>query len=509
MTRFYGGTGGSLASDAVTLEPRTPVLVGVGQLNNRVDQGAEPREPFDLLAEAAELAAADAGAQGVLAEVDSVRVVSMLSWPYRDPGRLVAERIGAPDARTTYTTAGGNMPQALVHRTAEDVRAGHADLVLIGGAEAWRTSRTAHRAGEPLAWTEQGDDVAPDELVGGALDMSHPAEQAAGVMMPVQVYPLFDVALRAHEGWTVAGHRARLGALYARFSEIAADNPHAWNRTVWSAEDVAEATPDNRMVGFPYTKRMNSYERLDQGAAVLCCSAERAHALGIPRDRWVFPWSGGEAREPYLSERRALSEAPSMAAAGRTALALAGVDVDAVAHLDLYSCFPSAVQLAARAIGAGEDRDLTVTGGMSFAGGPWNNYVTHAIATLVGVLRAHPGDLGLVSANGGLISKQAFGVYGTQPPPDGFRCASAQEEVDAVPGRAVAADHVGAATLECYTVMHDRDGEPVRAIAAVLTRAGERAWATSSAPEVLAALLAGEELVGTAAHRTAEGELRL
>ena len=42
-----------------------------------------------------------------------------------------------------------------------------------------------------------------------------------------------------------------------------------------------------------------------------------------------------------------------------------------------------------------EERDLTVTGGMTFAGGPWNNYVTHGVATMVGVLREDPGDLGL------------------------------------------------------------------------------------------------------------------
>jgi acetyl-CoA C-acetyltransferase len=198
-----------------------------------------------------------------------------------------------------------------------------------------------------------------------------------------------------------------------------------------------------------------------------------------------------------------------MEAAGRTALALAGTDVDAVAHLDLYSCFPSAVRLAARALGATEDRDLTVTGGMSFAGGPWNDYVTHGIATMVGVLREHPGDLGLVSANGGLASKEAFGVYGTTPPAAGFRVANPQAEVDGRPGRDLSTDHEGPVTLEAYTVMHGRDGEPELAIAAVLTPGGARAWATSDDATVAAALLDGEEHVGDAAHRAAGGRLSL
>jgi acetyl-CoA C-acetyltransferase len=180
-----------------------------------------------------------------------------------------------------------------------------------------------------------------------------------------------------------------------------------------------------------------------------------------------------------------------------------------VAHVDLYSCFPSAVRLAARAVGLDEDRDLTVTGGMSFAGGPWNNYVTHALATMVHRLRDHPGDLGLVSANGGLASKQSFGVYCSHPPAAGFRLAHAQEEVDAVPGREVRGDHEGPVTVEAYTVMHDRSGVPVQAIAATLTAAGERAWATSDDPAVLDELLDDEEHVGDPAHRSAAGRLRL
>jgi acetyl-CoA C-acetyltransferase len=494
----------------VTLDPRTPVLVGVGQLSHRVDRGEAPLEPTDLLVEAAHRAEVDTGARGVLAAVDAIKVVSILSWRYADPGRLVADQIGATRARTTYTSGGGQTPQALLHRSAEEILAGRADCVLIGGAEAWRTRQGARRAGEALDWTVQADDVEPDELAGGDLDMNHPDELALGIGLPIQVYPLFDVALRAEEGWTVTEHRERLGRLYARFSEIAAANPHAWNRQAYTAEEVAQASTDNRMVGFPYTKRMNSYEMLDQSAALLCCSAEKAEALGIDHDRWVFPHSGAEAKDPYVSVRRSLHESPAMVTAGRTALALADVDIDAVAHLDLYSCFPSAVQLAAKALGLPADgggRDLTVTGGMSFAGGPWNDFVTHAIASMVGVLREHPGELGLVSANGGLASKEAFGVYGTTPPAHGFRVSQQPPDADTGPARILSTDHEGPVTIEAYTVMHDRDGAPVLAIASTLTDAGERAWATSDDGEVLTALLDGEEHVGEAAHRSAEGGL--
>lgn len=508
MPRILRREDAALRCPAVSLDPRTPVLVGVGQVTQRVDQGAETLEPVDLMAEAARRAEADAGV-GLLGGVDTVAYVAPLSWPYRDPARLVAERIGAGEARSALTTPGGNSPQALVHWAADEVVAGRADLVLLGGAEAWRSARSRRKAGEETGWTVQGAEVTPDVGVGADLDMIGPAEAAVGLGLPIQVYPMFDVALRAAEGWSVAEHRARIGTLYARFSEVAAAHPHAWNRTRYTAAEVIEPSADNRLVGFPYTKRVNSYEMVDQGAALVLCSVERAEALGIARDRWVFPHSGAEAKEPYVSVRTTLAASPSMAAAGRAALDLAGTDVDGIAHLDLYSCFPSAVLQAARALGVDDGRPLTVTGGMSFFGGPWNDYVSHSIATMVDVLRAHPGDLGLVTGNGGLTSKQAYGVYGTEPPAAGWRWARPQDEVDAAGTVAVHPDHDGPVTLEAYTVMHDRDGTPVAAFAATRTPDGGRTWGTTDAADVCATLLEETEHVGDPAHRAGDGRLSL
>ena len=171
------------------------MLVGVGQLSHRVDHGAEPLEPVDLMAEAARRAEADSGGDGAARRPRLDPGVSVLSWRYTDPGRLVAERVGATGARTTYTTGGGQTPQAVVHRVAEDVLAGRSDVVLVGGGEAWRTARAARRAGEP-AWADQAG-AEPDELVGADLDMNHPTRSPLGVRLPMQVYPLFEVALRA------------------------------------------------------------------------------------------------------------------------------------------------------------------------------------------------------------------------------------------------------------------------------------------------------------------------
>jgi acetyl-CoA C-acetyltransferase len=254
---------------------------------------------------------------------------------------------------------------------------------------------------------------------------------------------------------------------------------------------------------------MNSNNADEQGAGVILCSAERATALGVPRDRWVFPHSGTDAHDHYhVSERDDLGTSPAMRVAGRAALALAGVGVDDLAHVDLYSCFPSAVEIAAAELGLPLDRPLTVTGGLSFAGGPWNNYVMHSIATMAGRLRDEPGALGLVTANGGYITKHAFGVYSTEPPADGFRYADPQAEVDALPRRVLDEAPDGEVGIETWTAMHDRDGRPETGIVIGLLDDGRRAIGTTTDADVLAALVT-EDLAGRRARIRPDGATEL
>jgi acetyl-CoA C-acetyltransferase len=475
-----------------SLDPRTPVLVGVGQLDVDDDAAVATDEPVDLMERALRAAADDSGVPTLLGAVDSVRVVATLSWRYNDPGRLLAERVGACDAHTAVSPMGGNSPQMLVNRSSLDILAGTHDVVAITGGEAWRTRQAFRRRGDNPPWTEIDEAIPPAQVIGGGLEMSHPAELARGIAMPIHAYPIFETALRASEGRSPADHLVHISDLWARFSEVAAANPHAAVREVFTAEQLRTPTPDNRWVGYPYTKWMVSNDRVDQAAALILCSVQRAEALGIPRDRWVFPWSGTDTAEPTMSLRHDLHRSPAIRVGGGRAFELAGVGVDDLAHIDLYSCFPSAVQIGAHELGIGLDRGLTVTGGLTFAGGPWNNYVTHSIATMVGVLREDAGSIGLCTANGGLISKHSFGTYSTEPPSGGFRYEAPQAEVDLAPHRDVTSDHQGPVIVEAYTVMHGRDGQPETAFAACLTPEGHRTWATADDPGLLGHLIAEE-----------------
>jgi acetyl-CoA C-acetyltransferase len=493
------------------LDPRTPVIVGTGQRNQRTDMGDASLEPVDLIVEAARTAADDTGSSAIVGAIESVRILSLLSWRYRDPGALVAERLGAPARHTAVTQPGGNMVQSLVNQTAREIADGKVDIVLIGGAEAWRTRMSFRSAGERPEWTVQDDAVPEAEVIGGAFEMIHAAEMARGIVMPVQVYPMFEQALRIAAGRSIDEHLVRISELWARFSEVAASNPNAWIQRSYTAEEIRTAGPDNRWIGFPYPKLMNSNNAVEQGAALLICSVEAAERLGVPRDRWVFPHSGTDAHDTAaVSTRGDLHTSPGIRAAGRQALDLASVGIDDIGHVDLYSCFPSAVQIAAQELGLPTDdasRPLTVTGGLSFAGGPWNNYVTHAIATMVDRLRANPGDVGMCTANGGFITKHAIGIYSTEPPAQGFRWANAQAEADASTSpRDVATEHYGEVVVEAWTVMHNREGDPENGFAAVLLPDGRRAWGTTQDQEILKAMTV-EEFAGREAHLSPDGSL--
>ena len=497
----------------MTLDPRTPVLVGSGQFLHRAAGLEDALDPASLMCRAIELAAADAGLAGV-PSVDSIRVVGLLSWKYGNAAQIVAEQLGVTAREYAYSTMGGNSPQSLVNATAKEIQSGQLDLAILTGGESWRTRMRARKAGVELMWRKSPADSVP-RLIGEDLVMNHPSEIAREIVMPVQVYPMFETAIRARAGHAVEEHQVAISELWAGFSAVAAANPNAWIRDAKTAEEIRTVTPDNRMIGYPYPKYMNSNNDVDMGAALVMCSVEKARSLGIPEDRWVFVHSGADCHEhQFISHRWTFDETPAIRLGGQRALELAGIGIDEVDLIDLYSCFPAAVQLGAQSLGItlpteGGDRPVTRTGGLPFAGGPWNNYVMHAIATITTELRERAGATGLVWANGGYTTKHAFGVYSTRPPAEGFRHAYPQDEIDAMPRRELAepADAVGAATVEAYTVMHSREGLPERSIAACLLADGRRAWGTSRDTDLAAAMCA-DEWVGRGVALDAEGTLR-
>jgi acetyl-CoA C-acetyltransferase len=478
------------------VNPRTPVVVGVGQVSQRTDP-ASARSPIELLHDAARAAGDDAG-HGLLDRTDTIAVVHIVSWPYPDPGAFVARKLGIEPRTTVHSTVGGNSPQLLCNEMGARILRGDADVVLVGGAESMHTRWRARR--EPkthLEWPT-GDDPECPTVIGDARPGTSDDENAHGAVAPTQVYPLFETALRHAAGHTVDEHQRSVGELWATFAAVAAGNPHAWSRTAYSADDIRTVTPDNRMVVFPYPKRMCANIDVDQGAAVLLCSYETARAAGVPDDRLVFLHAGADGHDHwFISQRDTLHDSPGMRHVVGDSLAAAGVGIDDVARFDFYSCFPSAVQIALRAhrlagpLG-GDNRPLTVTGGLGFAGGPVNNYPTHAIARMVELLRADPGSIGLTTALGWYCTKHSAGVWSTTPPSEGFvRVPQAQTQaaIDALPSRDPAGAVDGTVVLEASSVAVARDGTPVLALCTGLTGDGRRAMVNTRDPGVMQSLM--------------------
>jgi acetyl-CoA C-acetyltransferase len=478
------------------IDPRTPVVVGVGQMEQRTE-AKDAREPLALFVDAVRAADADTGRPGVLlGRTDTIAAVQIVSWPYADPGARAADELGITPRRTVVSTVGGNSPQLLVNEMAAAIAKGEADVVVIGGAESMHARWRARR--EPrvhLEWPVDTGEPCPN-VIGDPRPGNNDIEQAHWAVAPTHIYPLFETALRAAAHRSVEEHQAVVGALWARFAAVAAGNPYAWSRTAYSAEDITQPAADNRMVVFPYTKRMCANIDVDQGAALLLCSYEAAQAAGIADDRLVFLHAGADAHDHFFfSERAALAEAPAIGVATRAALDASGIGIDDVARFDLYSCFPSAVEMAMQALGLrgaehGDDRPLTVTGGLGFAGGPVNNYPTHAIARMVDALRADPGSFGVTTALGWYATKHSVGVWSSGPPEAFARVdpTATQATADALPRRESAGLFDGTMTIEATSVVMDRDGTPTMAIVAGLRPDGTRGLANTREPDVMNAM---------------------
>lgn len=445
------------------VDPRTPCIIGVATHTWHPEElgGSDAPEPLAMWEQTARAAAADSAASGdVWGALDSLDVVFCQSWPYDDPAGRLAARLSASPRVQEYSGLGGTVGQALLVRAATRMLTGELDTALIVGAEALATARHIKGRDERPAWSHRHPERQPMPFEAPF----HPSEVAHEVFAAWLTFATRDNARRAHRGVALDPYRAELAALFAPFTEVAAGNPDAWFRHRRDATELARVSASNRMVGYPYTKLLVSFMDVDMAAAVLVSTHERAEQLGVPAERRVYlrGWSG--ATDPvYVAEHPEPWRSPAMALSSREALRAAGVGIDDVAHLDLYSCFPSSVNFACDALGieATTDRPLTVTGGLPYHGGPGSNYLTHSLAAMTRRLRADPGSYGLVSGVGMHMTKHAFGVYSTSPgpitPPDDV---AVQSGVDAAGRRAVVAEHDGRATVTSYCVVHDRGGDP-------------------------------------------------
>lgn len=447
-------------------------------------------EPLGMMEQAARRAADDAGCPALLSQLDSIRVPRGL-WPYSNPAHTLSERLGVPEAETVLAPISGNMVQRMLTDGAREIAEGLRDAVLIVGAEAEHSKRRAKRAGRELNWSEPAA-PAPDRDFDEQETWITPEEVEAGLAHPAAIFSLYENARRYAKGETLDENRDLIARLWHGFAKVAEGNPYAWTRHAPSVATIRDETSDNKMNAYPYTKRLCSNMVVDLGAAVILCSAELAERLGVTRDRWVFLHAATDCKAtPLLSNRIDFLRVPGLDLAGTRALELSGLKANDIAHVDLYSCFPAAVQVAAEALGLPFDRPLTMTGGLAYSGGPFNSYVLHALATAMARLRDDPGSHALVSSVGGSFAKHAFGIYSTEPPRAGFQYADLDTEAEGLPRREFVGNCEGEATIETYALRY-HEGVPSYASISCLLDDGRRTWIKCVDANVLARMLVRE-----------------
>jgi acetyl-CoA C-acetyltransferase len=412
-------------------------------------------------------------------------------WSYPDPGRLVADAIGARSARTTLARI-GILQTELLGRAAAAIAAGQVDVAIVVGGEARYRDLRASIAGVQVAETAQ-DGACPDEVFMPEGEIISPHEMAVGFVSPVSQYAVLENALRHHDGLDLETHADEVAGLWARFSAVAAGNPFAWNREPLAPADVRTIGPRNRMLAFPYAKWHSSQWNVDQAAALILCAAGTARTHGVAEDRWVFPLAVCDANHMVpVSERAEMWRSPGFGIAFRRALAVAGADPEQIAHVDLYSCYPAAVRVQLREFGLSAERPLTVTGGMTFAGGPLNNYVLQSMAAMTVKLRADPGSTGLVTAVSGMLTKQGVSLWSATPGARAFRHEDVTAEAVAGTARLPCVRPPSStATIASYTVPFAGD-RPERALVVCDLPDGSRTVAASEDAAQAAAMTSGE-----------------
>ncbi len=488
----------------MSLDPRTPVIVGVGAVTQRVDDPMEASEPLELMATSLERAAEDAGELALLSEVDSIWIPRGF-WKYSSPGHLLANRFAAARVRQIVSEI-GVLQTTILGQAAAALACGQSEIAMIVGGEARDRDARARRLGLAPPTTIQVEQT-PDQTLRPAAELMSPFEIELGLVTPATQFAILDNALRAHEGQSLDGHRDEIGQLWSDFSRVASKNPEAWTRTSMTPTEIVSPGESNRMLSFPYTKRLVSQWNVDQAGGLILCTLERARRLGLDEQRFVYPLAVVDSEAMLtFSERRDLHRSPGFEKSFGRALSHVGRSIDEIELLELYSCFPAAIRIQQRELGLDRKRRVTQTGGMTFGGGPLNNFVLQAWVKMVERMRETSCESGLVTAVSGFLTKQGVSVLGREPSQP-FLHDQVSEEVRADQATIEVDPHAqGSARVASYTVIHERDDEQ-RVVLVLDLDDGRRTLRVIGDP-ALAREASSEELCGRRLELGAEAAVR-
>jgi acetyl-CoA C-acetyltransferase len=487
------------------MNPQTPVIIGAGQYTQRWEEGTMPLEPLQMIEKIYKEVAHPI--PHLAGKIDSIFITNIFGYQYADAPTQLVEMLALENVQLKeFSPLGGNTPQHNVNRVCKMLEAGEIQMALLAGAEANYSLAKAMKSGLKLAWTpSQKPSYISGENKLGTTDLENNYE----LFLLTNAYPIFETAYRYYKKHTPQEHLHHIAHLYAPFAKVAAQNSHAWQNTTLLPEEIYTTSPENRYIAYPYTKRMCANNQVDQAALLLLTTQAIADELNVPQDQRVYPTGGADLNDIWnFSSRPDLAKSEAIHEAGKIALAQAQLTLAQIDAFDIYSCFPIAIQVAQDALNIlpEDTRPLTITGGLAYFGGAWNNYSMHAIVQAVENIRQKPQNI-LITALGWYITKHAIGIYSALPTSknvwnDTQKAKTLQEiqlniDLKALPAPVERAE--GAFEIVGYTLTYQRDGTPNKGIA--LGKIGkERAWAfiEGSAEQLLT--LEKEEWVGKVVH---------
>ncbi|MFX1571034.1 MAG: hypothetical protein ACFFCV_22065 [Promethearchaeota archaeon] len=478
----------------------TPVIIGAAQITQHKDID-NPLDPLNLIAKVCKNVILKLGKENLQNIIDTIYMSTISSWVYGDPPEKLSRLLEITPQQYFIAPISGNTPQLLINKAAKAISSGESNCILITGGEASYSKYRANKNKISLEWPKPPP---------GAVDKARKAiiyylsefENKYNLKNPTFIYALIETALRSSSGRNLQEHLDYIGKRYERFSSIASENPYSWIQRKFNAEEIITPSSENRIVCHPYTKRMVSNLYVDQAAAIIITNESIAKNLSLERKFWVYPMGGADIHNIfYMTQRPQLYDSPAIKEASKLALKQAGLKLEDIDLFDLYSCFPCMVEIARQEIGIPNDdpRDLTITGGLSFFGGPFTSYSMHPIVTAVDLIRKNPSTRVMILANGGYNTSESIGIYGNKPPAlswKKFEYNDIQERINAEALPEPVEEANGVLNIEAYTIIYDRNGSPEIGIVMGKLESGKRTFATISSDSKTLSKLEKEELVG-------------
>ena len=464
-----------------------PTMVGIGLAQTKP---FDPilTEPIALMEEASQAAFEDCGNSLIKDSIDVVYVLRGF-WGYREPGKYLIEKLILGSNPKSILVKVGISQQQIIDMASEDIAQGKIRSALIIGGEARYALVSALK--NQKQYLESDLPGEPDEYMKPEEELYQPQETDLMGLMAAPYYCIQETAFRASENLSPHEHIERINTIYANFSKVAQDNPHAWDKKAYSTEDLMES-PSNPMIAYPYTKKHNSNWNVNQASALILTSDALANRLNIPKDKRVYPLQSAENNHMMaVIQRPNLALSKGLQLAGEKTLEFMEQHNLTNPIYEIYSCFPLAVQQFIKVLNLDPFSKLTVTGAMPFGGGPLNNYMLHSTAQMIEKIREHPDKVGLVTGVSGMMTKQGICLWASEPITEFMVqnvTAEAANNDQAVPMSSAAA---GVAKVLGYTVIYEKKS-PIRAVFYCEDSKEERKVLSSTDDQVIQSCMEGE-----------------